>query len=182
MSPMKCPQCGAEVEEQYNFCPQCQAKLRPDAQTPPPGPDPANQNGGEHNVPPYTQNQPSAVFGPMPGTAYDYYTQRNRQNNPYGGAPGAGSGGPYPNPNIPTVNYQPPKKHTGVIVAIVIAAMAVIISIIVGLVVIVNWAVQHTEEYYYQYDWDWDNASWQDTVPQQDTIQLSDSHSVTFPK
>ena len=66
--------------------------------------------------------------------------------------------------------------------AIVIAAMAVIISIIVGLVAIVNWAVQHTEEYYYQYDWDWDNASWQDTVPQQDTIQLSDSHSVTFPK
>ena len=33
-----------------------------------------------------------------------------------------------------------------------------------------------------QYDWDWDNASWQDTVPQPDTIQLSDSHSVTFPK
>ena len=50
--------------------------------------------------------------------------------------------------------------------------MAVIISIIVGLVAIVNWAVQHTEEYYYQYDWDWDNASWQDTVPQQDTISF----------
>ena len=49
--------------------------------------------------------------GPMPGTAYDYYAQRNRQNNPYGGAPGAGAGARIPIPTSPPLTISRLKAY-----------------------------------------------------------------------
>lgn len=210
---MKCPQCGTEVEQQYNFCPQCQARLRPDApdaahpaepsdlespaglqepdasgQTPgadpAPGaqhPDSGQQAGGPY-VPPNHPSRPQR-YGPMPGTAYDYFTEKNRaaaQSARETGGNGAAPGARRPSSPYPTVNYQPPQKHTGLIVAIVIVAVVVIVSLFIGLFGIIRWAEYHYEDDY-QYHYDWDDDFWDATSVQKTTVSLPGGFSVTFP-
>ncbi|MBC8570407.1 DUF7577 domain-containing protein [Zongyangia hominis] len=211
---MKCPQCGTEVEEQYHFCPQCQAKLHVDAGTSdwadtPAAPsqaqdsmtvsqEPSNSSGdstasGSGPQTPggpyagayqqnYQQNAASGRYGPVSGTAYDYYTQKNRAANQAARQPGySASNGQQPGAPHPTVNYQPPKKHTGLIVAIVIVAVIVVVSLFTGLFAIIRWAEYHYEDSYYQYQYGWDDDYWEATSVQH-TIPLPGGHCVTIPK